>query len=776
MAENDYVKAVADSIIEQLERGTAPWQRPWEPGERRLPYNPTTGNDYRGLNAVWLSVVGDSKGYNDARWMTYKQASEAGAQVRGGERGTAIQYWMWSEQRPALDDNGRPVLNADGTKQTVTVQLARPKVFQARVFNGAQIDGLPLQPLRLTEEWQRHQDAEQILANSGARIFHRDGNRAFYNVERDDITLPLRGQFTTADKYYATALHELGHWTGHSSRLNRDLAHPFGSVGYAKEELRAEIASLMIGDRLGIGHDPEQHAAYVGSWIKALKDDPREIFRAAADAEKITGHVFSLGQAQQQTQATATTTSEAIEVNMALGVARSRGGERTRLDVPYAEKDQAKAAAKEAGIKLEWDGQAKSWFAPPGADLTKLAQWLPGNRIAAAAVPENPQEAFAMALREAKFVIDGLPEMDGKLHRVPVEGDRQNDKGVYQERSGAYVGYLDGRPAGFIQNHRAGFKRNWTHAAASSLPIDTTKLAEEAEAKKAARAAAQAQVYEETAVLAAAIWDSGVPAPADHRYLTKKGVPPHGLRVATEDTARLFNGPREAAGKAALDLTNHLLVPVQDIDGKIWSIQHIAPNGQKGFLEGGKIAGNFYPIGGRPQTPDAVQLVGEGFATCATVRDLTNQPVAVAFHANNLPNVAAQLRAADPNRALVIAGDNDRKGEVLDPPKPNVGAEKARAAAEAVNGTALLPPAASGTAVDWNDYATATRDAARTQLAEGILTARMRNNARNATPEQIAGLQAQLDQNPAQQRVATQKAATQQPAPATQRQARGRGR
>ncbi|WP_427927175.1 zincin-like metallopeptidase domain-containing protein, partial [Xylella fastidiosa] len=109
-----------------------------------------------------------------------------------------------------------------------------------------------------------------------------------------------KSQFPSADNYYATLLHELGHWTGHSLRLDRDMLHPFGSEGYAKEELRAEIASMILGDELGIGHDLGQHAAYVGSWIRALKDDPLEIFRAAADAEKIQEYLLAFEQKQVQ--------------------------------------------------------------------------------------------------------------------------------------------------------------------------------------------------------------------------------------------------------------------------------------------------------------------------------------------------------------------------------------------------------------------------------------------------------------------------------------------
>ncbi|SET69885.1 putative DNA primase/helicase, partial [Nitrosomonas marina] len=106
-------------------------------------------------------------------------------------------------------------------------------------------------------------------------------------------------QFETPDRYYATALHELGHWTGHETRLNRDLAHPFGSEGYAREELRAEIASMLLGHELGIGHDPGQHVAYVASWIKTLEEDPTEIFRAAADAEKIQDYVLAFARQQE---------------------------------------------------------------------------------------------------------------------------------------------------------------------------------------------------------------------------------------------------------------------------------------------------------------------------------------------------------------------------------------------------------------------------------------------------------------------------------------------
>lgn len=286
-----FAETVAEKLIKQLREGTAPWQKPWAPGDAGtgLPMNPTTGNRYRGINALLLL----SEGRDDQRWMTYNQAAAMEAQVRKGERGTRIQYWKFTEDQPMTDDAGRPIYDTKGEPKKESVKLERPRVFFATVFNAEQIDGLP--PIERREQtWNAADLAEGILKAAGAQIVHGEHDRAFYRPSTDSIHLPDKAQFATADSYYATALHELGHWTGHESRLNRDLAHPFGSEGYAREELRAEIASMILGDEMGIGHDPGQHAAYVGSWIKALQDDPLEIFRAAAEAEKIRDYVLGI--------------------------------------------------------------------------------------------------------------------------------------------------------------------------------------------------------------------------------------------------------------------------------------------------------------------------------------------------------------------------------------------------------------------------------------------------------------------------------------------------
>lgn len=294
-------ETVADNLIKQLEEGTAPWQKPWTAKqEPHLPYNPNNNKRYRGINTLNLMA----QGYSDPRWMTYKQASSLDAQVQKGEKGTLVQYWKFTDEKNQTDDNGNIVKDAKGKPVKIKVKLERPKVFYASVFNAEQIQGLPplmIEPVSEEQQWQNQARAENLLNASGAKIHHDQANRAFYSVGKDSIHLPDKAQFDEANKYYATALHELGHWTGHPSRLGRDLANPFGSEAYAKEELRAEISSMILGEELGVGHDPSQHTAYVKSWVSALKNDPIEIFRAAADAEKVLTMLLGFELQQEHT-------------------------------------------------------------------------------------------------------------------------------------------------------------------------------------------------------------------------------------------------------------------------------------------------------------------------------------------------------------------------------------------------------------------------------------------------------------------------------------------
>ena len=289
---NALAEEVASRLIEQLEKGTAPWQKPWN-GVTSRPHNPITASQYSGANWLCLQMAAEMQGFSDPRWMTFKQITDAGGHVKKGSRGVPCLYWAdkW------LDAEGKP-LSAKEVRELPPESRQRILIpCRFVVFNAEQTEGLNLPEWKAPEvTWDPNERAEKILKASNAVIHHKLGNAAFYSPSTDSITLPERGQFANASDYYDTALHELGHWTGHESRLNRDLSGRFGTPDYAKEELRAEIASMMLASEIGLPHNTQQHAAYVASWIKILKEDPAEIIRASADAQKITDFVKNLEQ------------------------------------------------------------------------------------------------------------------------------------------------------------------------------------------------------------------------------------------------------------------------------------------------------------------------------------------------------------------------------------------------------------------------------------------------------------------------------------------------
>lgn len=274
---SEYELGVSTRLIEQLKAGVAPWQKPWNPGQPTfgLPFNAVTGMKYSGGNVIQLM----SQGREDLRWMTFKQIAAKGWRVRKGEKATPVQFWKSTE---------RETTNADGETEVRKSWTAR--IFY--VFNGEQIDGIPpMEAARTAPVWVTSARLQALVADCGATI-HHGGRNAYYRPSADTIHLPAQSAFPTLEKYSETLLHELGHWTGHPDRLKRDMSGSFGSKEYAREELVAEIASLMTGAELSIGHDGKAHAAYVGHWIQLLENDPREIFRAASAASKARAFVM----------------------------------------------------------------------------------------------------------------------------------------------------------------------------------------------------------------------------------------------------------------------------------------------------------------------------------------------------------------------------------------------------------------------------------------------------------------------------------------------------
>lgn len=610
--------------------------------------------------------------------MTLRQANEKDLRIMSGSKATPVVYFQFTKEQDRVDDDGKPVLGEDGKPEKRTVELDKPIMRLAHIFNAEQIEGMP--PLELTGisfEWEPVEKAENILSASGANINHDQSDRAFYRYGTDSIHLPPRENFEEPGLYYGTALHELGHWTRHSSRLDRENG-PFGSEMYAREELRAEIASWMLGQDIGIPHDPEHHAAYVNSWVKALEDDPYEIVRACRDAEQIKEYILGLEMkkelAQEQAVQRPEEKVEREEDIAAMGLPANPATGKTFLAVPYKEKEQA----KKHGAK--WDKENKLWYAPEGTDLTPLAKWAPEK----AAVPEPsmpPQEEFARALESFGLHLCGKePIMDGQIHRVPLIGRSGGDL------DGAYCGYLDERPAGWMQDFSAGEKHTW---AATGHTLTSDQVAEQRARiikNQKERQRLTFELQQKTAREAFTKWIASDWASADNPYLQSKKVQPFGLREDADGT----------------------LLILMTVNKELRGLQKIAPDGAKSFMYGMEKNGNLHMIGdyglehpgptpfdeqGRNLSQGEI-LLAEGYATGATLHMATDKPVAVAFDAGNLEPVAKKLREQYPNAAITICANNDHQHTRRTPGgvEPwNKGVELAQRAAQEVGGKVVAP-------------------------------------------------------------------------------------
>ncbi|MET4131930.1 antirestriction protein ArdC [Porphyrobacter sp. MBR-155] len=278
---------ITQEIIARLEAGTKPWIKPWRGVPVSRPLR-ACGIPYRGINVFWLWMVADMCGYGSPFWMTYNQAKSLGAQVRKGEKSTiAIFYKSYTKEVEAPD-------TGEKTDEARRVLKAYP------VFNADQVDGLPERfhpaaTLELVEPEGREAELDAFFAGIPVNLRHQ-GCEAYYEPTADRVTMPPTSLFEGFDHYYATLAHELSHWTGHASRLGRDLKNRFGTAAYAAEELVAELSSAMLGAELGLPVTHlDNHASYIGHWLKLLKDDDRAILTAAAKAEEASSLLLKLG-------------------------------------------------------------------------------------------------------------------------------------------------------------------------------------------------------------------------------------------------------------------------------------------------------------------------------------------------------------------------------------------------------------------------------------------------------------------------------------------------
>ena len=274
----DIYEQITNQIIEALEYCSA-WQRPWHTPEmvNVIPTNAKTGQQYRGINVLALWAKAQNRGYLNGLWATFQQWKELGATVKKGEKSCAVVFWGTIEK-----DNREKA----GAKESSDSAEAETVLFARtyHVFNVSQVDGYEETKAEpLTDE--RIQHAESFF--SGLGIVVHQASKAFYDSLQDSIHMPPFANFLSREGYYATLAHEVTHWTGHESRLNRDLKNRFGSEAYAMEELVAELGAAFICAELEIASNPrEDHAAYIQSWLKVLKADKRAVFTAASKAQQ----------------------------------------------------------------------------------------------------------------------------------------------------------------------------------------------------------------------------------------------------------------------------------------------------------------------------------------------------------------------------------------------------------------------------------------------------------------------------------------------------------
>jgi len=270
-------EVITQRIIHQLESGTAPWHKPWKArGRNALPRNLVSNHEYRGIN-VWILL---NSGYTSPYWLTFRQSRELGGHVRQGETGLPVVYWKFGT---------RGVQDGDEIIEKKSVLCRYYTVFNVDQCEGIRVQ--PAQPVEDQPDTQPIEACEQVVAGwLGKPTIRLGGDCASYHKVLDWVHMPDKTCFDSGEEYYSTLFHELTHSTGHPTRLNRSTLmdfERFGDHNYSREELVAEMGAAFLAGYCGIENRTiNNSAAYLASWLEALKNDHRMVLIAASQAQK----------------------------------------------------------------------------------------------------------------------------------------------------------------------------------------------------------------------------------------------------------------------------------------------------------------------------------------------------------------------------------------------------------------------------------------------------------------------------------------------------------
>lgn len=362
MADKSYKEVVEgkrqemlNSLLESMENDPGAWQKGWF-SFSHIPENGATGKRYRGLNVLFLYGAAKKKGFEDPRWVTYNQAHDLGATIKGGEKASSVFFYREYDKATKRDFDPKTIADLPEDEQLAyREENVRNVLKYSAVFNAEQCENFPkLERKEMSPEEQekRNRRCETIINHSAAPIHTDGGDSAYYNPATDSIHLPRFNSFKTVQDFYATALHEIAHSTGHESRLNRDLSGAFGSQKYALEELRAELSSVFMQVDLGIdlsGAEVKNHAAYLRSWLTSIQDDPQAFYKAATDADKICKYISTNYLAEEQENTKEEAKLDEVKPITASTTVVVLEGDKTKREIPKKSETKEEEKSENSG-------------------------------------------------------------------------------------------------------------------------------------------------------------------------------------------------------------------------------------------------------------------------------------------------------------------------------------------------------------------------------------------------------------------------------------------